>query len=108
MSFFFSAVLNRGNVINPASMKQALMASARRLPDINMFEQGQGKLDLIAAYQTLRSYKPQARSVENVIIKILKNTSQCVFYAKGFGIIIKMYLKSMSLQWHKSFQWPLS
>jgi hypothetical protein len=33
-------------------MKQALMASARRLPDVNMFEQGHGKLDLIRAYQT--------------------------------------------------------
>ena len=51
------------DVINPASMKQALIASARRLPDsnVNMFEQGHGKLDLIKAYQTLRTYKPQAR-----------------------------------------------
>lgn len=44
-------------------MKQALMASAGRLPAINMFEQGQGKLDLMRAYQTLSNYKPQARSV---------------------------------------------
>jgi len=58
---FDSAVLDRAHVINPASMKQALMASARRLPDVNMFEQGHGKLDLIRAYQTLRTYKPQAR-----------------------------------------------
>jgi len=42
-------------------MKQALMASARRLDGVNMFEQGQGRLDLIKAYQVLRSYKPQAR-----------------------------------------------
>ena len=59
----FSAVLSREDVINPSSMKQALMASARRLPGINMFEQGQGKLDLVKAYQTLRSYKPQARYI---------------------------------------------
>lgn len=59
--FCFSAVLDRANIINPASMKQALMASARRLPEVNMFEQGHGKLDLIRAYQTLRTYKPQAR-----------------------------------------------
>lgn len=57
----YSAVLDRANIINPASMKQALMASARRLPEVNMFEQGHGKLDLIRAYQTLRTYKPQAR-----------------------------------------------
>jgi hypothetical protein len=33
-------VLHRGNVINPASMKQALMLSARRLPGVGLFEQG--------------------------------------------------------------------
>ncbi|XP_067651684.1 membrane-bound transcription factor site-1 protease-like isoform X1 [Haliotis asinina] len=55
-----SAVLDRADVVNPASMKQALMASARRLPDFNMFEQGYGKLDLLRAYQTLTTYKPQA------------------------------------------------
>lgn len=55
-----SGVLQRGSVINPASMKQALMASARRLPGVNMFEQGHGKLDLLKAYQILSSYQPQA------------------------------------------------
>ena len=29
--------------------------------NVNMFEQGHGKLDLVKAYQTLRTYKPQAR-----------------------------------------------
>ncbi|XP_044750367.1 membrane-bound transcription factor site-1 protease [Coccinella septempunctata] len=55
-----SGVLHKGNDINPASMKQALMASARRLPGVNMFEQGQGKLNLVKAYQILNNYKPQA------------------------------------------------
>ena len=41
-------------------MKQALMASARRLPGVNMFEQGHGKLDLVKAFQVLSKYKPQA------------------------------------------------
>lgn len=40
-------------------MKQALLASAHRIADANMFEQGQGKLDLVRAYQMLRAYKPQ-------------------------------------------------
>ena len=48
------------NVVNPASMKQALLQSAQRLPDINMFEQGEGKLDLVRAFQALRAYKPIA------------------------------------------------
>lgn len=54
-----SGVLHRSDVINPASIKQALIASARRLPGINMFEQGHGKLNLVKAYQILSSYKPQ-------------------------------------------------
>lgn len=55
-----STVLNR-ELVNPASMKQALIASARRIPGVNMFEQGHGKLDLLRAYQILNSYRPQAR-----------------------------------------------
>lgn len=56
-----SGVLHRGeDIVNPASMKQALMASARRLPGANMFEQGHGKLNLLKAHQVLNSYKPQA------------------------------------------------
>ena len=49
--------------VNPASVKQALMASARRLAGPNMFEQGHGKVDLLRAYHELKAYKPQARYV---------------------------------------------
>ncbi|XP_021787905.1 membrane-bound transcription factor site-1 protease isoform X3 [Papio anubis] len=52
--------VQKRELVNPASMKQALIASARRLPGVNMFEQGHGKLDLLRAYQILNSYKPQA------------------------------------------------
>ncbi|CAL1681030.1 unnamed protein product [Lasius platythorax] len=44
--------------ITPASMKQALLSSARRLPGIGMFEQGAGKLDLLRAFRFLESYTP--------------------------------------------------
>ena len=37
---YVKGVLHRGSVINPASMKQALMSSARRLPGVSIFEQG--------------------------------------------------------------------
>ncbi|KAL8614731.1 Membrane-bound transcription factor site-1 protease [Nucella lapillus] len=67
VTLLLSAVLERSHVINPASVKQALMASARRLPDVNMFEQGYGKLDLLAAYHTLRAYKPQASLIPSYI-----------------------------------------
>ncbi|XP_017891773.1 membrane-bound transcription factor site-1 protease isoform X1 [Ceratina calcarata] len=46
--------------ITPASMKQALLGSARRLPGVGMFEQGAGKLDLLRAFHFLRSYTPIA------------------------------------------------
>uniref|UniRef100_A0A8D0S6Q6 Membrane-bound transcription factor site-1 protease n=2 Tax=Boreoeutheria TaxID=1437010 RepID=A0A8D0S6Q6_PIG len=54
------STVQKRELVNPASMKQALIASARRLPGVNMFEQGHGKLDLLRAYQILSSYKPQA------------------------------------------------
>ncbi|XP_006152632.1 membrane-bound transcription factor site-1 protease isoform X1 [Tupaia chinensis] len=54
------STVQKRELVNPASMKQALIASARRLPGVNMFEQGHGKLDLLRAYQILTSYKPQA------------------------------------------------
>ncbi|XP_054714164.1 membrane-bound transcription factor site-1 protease-like [Uloborus diversus] len=60
VTLLMSGVIHLGGAINPASMKQALMASARRLPGVPIFEQGWGKLDLVRAYQALRSYRPQA------------------------------------------------
>lgn len=61
--YFLTSTVQKRELVNPASMKQALIASARRLPGVNMFEQGHGKLDLLRAYQILNSYRPQARSV---------------------------------------------
>lgn len=55
----FSGILAQGKVVNPAIMKQALLASAQRLPGVNMFEQGHGKLDLLQAFRVLSSYIPQ-------------------------------------------------
>uniref|UniRef100_A0A8C4S5P3 Membrane-bound transcription factor peptidase, site 1 n=1 Tax=Erpetoichthys calabaricus TaxID=27687 RepID=A0A8C4S5P3_ERPCA len=68
---FNYAILKKIDVLNlsiggpdfmdhPFVDKQALIASARRLPGVNMFEQGHGKLDLLKAFQILNSYKPQA------------------------------------------------
>ncbi|KAM4894456.1 membrane-bound transcription factor site-1 protease isoform 4-T4 [Sylvia borin] len=60
------STVQKREMVNPASMKQALIASARRLPGVNMFEQGHGKLDLLRAYQILNSYKPQARNGDHI------------------------------------------
>lgn len=53
--------------MNPASMKQILMASADRIRDANMFEQGFGKLNLIKAYKYLQNYKTQVSTVPSYI-----------------------------------------
>lgn len=63
MLLLLPSTVQKRELVNPASVKQALIASARRLPGVNMFEQGHGKLDLLRAYQILSSYKPQARWV---------------------------------------------
>ena len=60
--------------INPASVKQALMASAQRLPTVNMFEQGQGKLDLIKAFKVRHA----CFLVYNVLV--VKTSFVSVFY----------------------------
>ncbi|XP_065570402.1 membrane-bound transcription factor site-1 protease-like isoform X2 [Artemia franciscana] len=60
ISLLASAGLKQGKPVNPASIKQTLLNSARRLPGVSMFEQGHGKLDLYRAYQYLMSYKPHA------------------------------------------------
>jgi len=37
----------RGGILNPASMKQALVEGATRIPGINLYEQGAGKMNLL-------------------------------------------------------------
>ncbi|XP_043464380.1 membrane-bound transcription factor site-1 protease [Leptopilina heterotoma] len=53
--------------ITPASMKQALLESARRLPGVGMFEQGAGRLDLLSAFLYLRSYTPTVTLSPNYV-----------------------------------------
>ena len=50
----------RWRLLNPASMKQALVEGATVIPGINMFEQGQGKLNLHTSQQILQAYQPRA------------------------------------------------
>ena len=46
--------------LNPASMKQALVEGAVRLPEIPMYEQGAGLLNLEHSAKILREYVPRA------------------------------------------------
>jgi membrane-bound transcription factor site-1 protease len=53
----------RRHVVNPASIKQALIEGADKLPGLNMYEQGQGRLDVAGAYEVLKDYQPRASLV---------------------------------------------
>ena len=53
----------RWQILNPASMKQALVEGAKRMPDVSMYEQGQGKLDVPASRDILLNYTPRASVV---------------------------------------------
>lgn len=57
----------RWEIINPASMKQALVEGAARLDGSNMFEQGAGRLDLLESYEILSKYKLRASIVPPAI-----------------------------------------
>jgi len=50
----------RKEIINPASMKQALIVTADRNTQDNIFEQGFGKINILEAYNFLRDYEPHA------------------------------------------------
>ncbi|GAM22251.1 hypothetical protein SAMD00019534_054260 [Acytostelium subglobosum LB1] len=51
---------DKRSFVNPASIKQVLLESARPIPEANIFEQGHGKLNLLEAYKSLSKYRPRA------------------------------------------------
>lgn len=59
MLFFFLILIFHRDLINPSSMKQALIEGATRLTDNNMFEQGHGKLNLLKSMKILSEYVPR-------------------------------------------------
>ncbi|KAK8955374.1 hypothetical protein KSP40_PGU015142 [Platanthera guangdongensis] len=58
---------SRKDLLNPASMKQALVESANKLSGPNMYEQGAGKLNLWSSYEILKDYKPRATIFPSVL-----------------------------------------
>jgi len=67
ITLLISSVLHKHVEINPASIKQALISSAIKIPHANVFEQGHGKLDLIKAYKMLSTYKPHVSASPSYI-----------------------------------------
>ncbi|XP_057545645.1 subtilisin-like protease SBT6.1 [Amaranthus tricolor] len=58
---------NRKRILNPASMKQALVEGAAKLSGANMYEQGAGRVDLLESYEILKNYKPRASIFPSVL-----------------------------------------
>ncbi|PWA97970.1 SITE-1 protease [Artemisia annua] len=58
---------DRKQILNPASMKQALVEGAAKLSGPNMYEQGAGRVDLLESYEILKNYKPRASIFPSVL-----------------------------------------
>ncbi|KAG5403432.1 hypothetical protein IGI04_009551 [Brassica rapa subsp. trilocularis] len=58
---------SRKNLLNPASMKQALVEGAAKLSGPNMYEQGAGRVDLLESYEILKSYHPRASIFPSIL-----------------------------------------
>ena len=59
--------LAHSKMINPGSIKQALMGGADRIANANIFEQGFGKVNLEESYKILRNYKLQASLIPSYL-----------------------------------------
>ncbi|GFP86875.1 membrane-bound transcription factor site-1 protease [Phtheirospermum japonicum] len=57
----------RKYILNPGSMKQALVEGASKLSGSNMYEQGAGRVDLLESYEILKSYVPRASIFPSVL-----------------------------------------
>ncbi len=51
----------KGGILNPASMKQALVEGAMRIPGINLYEQGAGKMNLLNSMVRRASLNPHPK-----------------------------------------------
>ena len=56
----WTAENREAGIINPASMKQAIIEGASRLPGVRSAEQGGGKLNVSASAEILKAYTPRA------------------------------------------------
>ncbi len=74
----------RWQLINPASMKQALAEGAVRLQRLNIYEQGHGRINLVNSAKILQSYKPRwARAAAGCMRAGLLSPGCCCCWAAG-------------------------
>ena len=58
----------RSRRVTPASMKQAIVEGAVRLSGPHVFEQGAGRLDLLASAKILEAYQPRASALPAALL----------------------------------------
>ncbi|KAM8707526.1 hypothetical protein ACLKA7_005070 [Drosophila subpalustris] len=86
-----SGASHKINMVNPSSLKQVLIEGAEKLPNYNIFEQGQGKLNLLKSMQLLLRYKPKISlipsSLDFTTNYMWPYSSQPLFYGSVATII---------------------
>lgn len=96
-----SGALHKINVVNPSSLKQVLIEGAEKLPNYNIFEQGQGKLNLLKSMQLLLRYKPKVSlipsSLDFTTNYMWPYSSQPLFYGSVATIVNVTILNGISV-----------
>ncbi|EDW76803.2 uncharacterized protein Dwil_GK20275 [Drosophila willistoni] len=100
-ALLLSGAMHKMHLINPASLKQILIEGAEKLPNYNMFEQGQGKLCLLKSMQVLLSYKPKISlipaSLDFTSNYMWPYSSQPLYYGSSVVIVNVTILNGISL-----------
>ncbi|XP_064544893.1 membrane-bound transcription factor site-1 protease isoform X2 [Drosophila montana] len=96
-----SGASHKIDLVNPSSLKQVLVEGAERLPNYNIFEQGQGKLNLLKSMQLLLSYKPKISlipsSLDFTSNYMWPYSSQPLFYGSTAAIVNVTILNGISV-----------
>ncbi|KAH8370368.1 hypothetical protein KR093_003164, partial [Drosophila rubida] len=96
-----SGASHKINVVNPSSLKQVLVEGAEKLPNYNIFEQGQGKLNLLKSMQLLLAYKPKISlipsSLDFTTNYMWPYSSQPLFYGSVASIVNVTILNGISV-----------
>lgn len=96
-----SGASHKIDLVNPSSLKQVLVEGAERLPNYNIFEQGQGKLNLLKSMQLLLSYRPKISlipsSLDFTSNYMWPYSSQPLFYGSTAAIVNVTILNGISV-----------
>ncbi|XP_034483222.1 membrane-bound transcription factor site-1 protease [Drosophila innubila] len=96
-----SGASHKINIVNPSSLKQVLIEGAEKLPNYNIFEQGQGKLNLLKSMQLLLRYNPKISlipsSLDFTTNYMWPYSSQSLFYGSVPTIVNVTILNGISV-----------